>query len=221
MEKEHTFNNKRKFDLNINYDFQKILDTNKYKIYNYYKNDLTTCNITLCDNHIYFNSLINKETIDVLKSYIHSIIGNIHLINNSFTIYLHINSRGGNIENLLDFITFKSTITLEIISIIENNVCDCAILLAANCNYRIINKNAKCFLSSYNDLQNLKNYWGYLKQCENNEFEIVCLKNCIYNLFCNVIDSKITKEKLQSYLMQNCYWDAKKYKKLGLADEIV
>ena len=50
-----------------NYDFQKIHDTNitgivnnKYKIYNYYKNDLTTCNITLCDNHIYFNSLINN-----------------------------------------------------------------------------------------------------------------------------------------------------------------
>ena len=76
-------------------------------------------------------------------------------------------------------------------------------------------------LTSYNDLQNLKNYWGFLKQCENNQFEVECLKNSIYNLFCNVIDSKITQEKLQTYLMQNSYWDAKKYKKLGLADEIV
>ena len=221
MEKATIFNNKRKLDININYNFQKIYDTNKYKIYNYYKNDLTTCNITLCDNHIYFNSLINKETIDVLKLYINHFIINKNLIYNNSTLYLHINSRGGIIENLLEFINFKSTIALEIISIIENNVCDCAILLAASCNYRIINKNAKCCLSSYNDSQNLKNYWGYLKQCKNNEFEIDCLKKYIYNLFCNVINSKINKEKLQNYLMQNCYWDAKKYKKIGLADEIV
>ena len=134
---------------------------------------------------------------------------------------MHINSIGGNIENLLDFINFKSSINIEIISIIENYVSDCAILLAACCNYRIINKNAKCILTSYNDSQSFKNYWGYLKQCENDEFQIISLKNNIYNVFCNVIESKITKEKLEIYFMNNCYWDSKKYKKLKLADEIV
>lgn len=210
--------NKRKCD--IDYNLEKLTNNN-YKIYNYYKNDSTSCNITLCDNHIYFNSLINSETINILKLNINMLLSKKHLINNKSTLYLHINSKGGNIQDLLEFIHFKSTIALEIISIIENNVCDCAILLSASCNYRIINKTAKTMLSSYNDLQNLKNYWGFLKQCENNDFEINSLKNCIYNLFCNVIDSKITQEKLQTYLMQNCYWDAKKYKKLGLADEIV
>ena len=211
--------NKRKFD--IEYDYEKKLTNNNYKIYNFYKNDSTNCNIILCDNHIYFNSLINNETINILKLNIHSLIANKHLINNNSTLYLHINSKGGNVLNLLEFINFKSTIALEIISIVENFVSDCAILLAATCNYRIINKNAKTMLTSYHDLQNLKNYWGFLKQCENNQFEVECLKNSIYNLFCNVIDSKITQEKLQTYLMQNSYWDAKKYKKLGLADEIV
>ncbi len=221
MENETIFSNKRRLYNEINYDSQKMHDTSSYKIYNYYKNDSTMCNITICDNHIYFNSLINRETIYILKSYINSIINNKKLIYNNSTLYLHINSKGGNIENLLEFITFKSTIALEIISIIENNVSDCAILLAASCNYRIIKKNAKSILSSYNDLHNLKNYWGYLKQCENNKLETDSLNYHIYNLFCNVINSKITKEKLQIYLIQNNYWDAKKYKKLGLADEIV
>ena len=216
--------NKRKLDINYidkkhtnNYNY----NNNNYKFYDYYKNDQTNCNITLCDNHIYFNSLINNETINILKINILCFISNKHLINNISTLYLHINSKGGNIQNLFDFINFKSSIAIEIISIVENNISDCAIILAASCNYRIINKNAKCTLSGYNNNQKFKNYWGYLKQYENNEFEIDYLKNSIYNLFCNIIDSKITKEKLDKYLLENCCWDAKKYKKLGLADEII
>jgi len=118
MEQQVIFNNKRKIDIDTNYDFEKMYNTNNYKIYNNYKNDLTSCNITLCDNHIYFNSLINKETINVLKLYIQCIINNKHLICNNSALYLHINSKGGNIQDLLEFINFKSSIALEIISII-------------------------------------------------------------------------------------------------------
>ena len=214
-----TISNKRKFD--INYNCENKLTNNNFKIYSHYNNDLTGCKITLCDNHIYFNSLINQETIDVLKSNIISFISNKHLLNNNSTIYLHINSKGGYLENLLDFINFKSQIVLEIISIVENNICDCAILLASCCHYRIINKNAKITLNSYHDSQNFKNYWGYIKQCENNELYIQSFKTYLYELFCNVIDSKITHQKLQIYLLQTSFWDAKKYKKLGLADEII
>ena len=215
-------NNKRKFDLNFIY--QNTLLNRNYKIYNFYKNDKTTCNITLCNNHIYFNSLINQKNISILKLNINMFINLKHLIDNNSTIYLHINSKGGYLESLLDFINFKSTIAIEIISIIENNVCDCGILLASSCNFRIINKNAKCTLNKYKNNYNNNNlpyYWGSFKQCENNLPEINNLKNTIYTLFCNTIDSKITIEKLEKYLNHPCIWDAKKYKKLGLADEIV
>jgi hypothetical protein len=44
-----------------------------------------------------------------------------------------------------------------------------------------------------------------------------------YDVLCNIIDSNFTREKLDSYLNKNMLivWDCKKYKKLGLADEII
>ena len=43
----------------------------------------------------------------------------------------------------------------------------------------------------------------------------------MYSILCDVIDSNITSDKLEKYFEQNNVWNAKKYKKLRLADEIV
>ena len=43
----------------------------------------------------------------------------------------------------------------------------------------------------------------------------------LYDLFCIIIDSKLVNEKLQIYFQKNNVWTSKKYKKLGLADEIL
>ena len=43
----------------------------------------------------------------------------------------------------------------------------------------------------------------------------------LYNILCDVIDSNIMCNKLDKYFEQNNVWNAKKYKKLRLADEIV
>lgn len=223
--------NKRKF---ISYELNSNVNKQFYKLYDCYINQTNCDKILLCDNHIYFNSSINKLTMNQLLIYFNLIINNKQLLGYNISIYLHINSKGGILEHLYDFISFKNNCVYEIISIIENEANDCALILASLCNYRIIKKDAKCKLSAYNYLNsyndnesnnnnnnNLLNYWDYFKQCENNYFEIESFYNNLFNIICNVIDSKITSTKLNQYLLKNNIWDAKKYKKLGLADEIV
>ena len=249
--------NKRKLDTNINKfnEINNLLENNQYKIYNNYYNPLNCDKVILCDNHIYFNATINKDSIEILKSYINTIIANMHLLTstprststttsttsttsttisnlNNKSIYLHIDCIGGYIVNLLEFIEFKKSNNIEFISIIKNNVCDMGIVLAAVCDYRIINKNANCKLTPFltqpiqptqptQPTQVNTNYWGFFKQCNNTLLETTQLKTILYDLLTNTIDSKLTANKLDIYLTKTNFWDAKKYKKLGLADEII
>ena len=180
-----------------------------------YKNKYNSDEILLRDNHIYFNSLINSNSITVLNSYCNYIITNRNLYNNN-PIYLHINSKGGFLSSLLQFVEFKKICNYEIISIIENECNDCAIFLASICNYRIIRKNVVCKFMKYNFNSN---YWYIFKQCDNDD-ENMYIKNILDELY-NNIHHKITKEKFLIYLNQNNSWNSKKYRKLGLADEII
>ena len=205
--------------------FENTLSFGKFKIYNHYSNQSTCDNIELCDNHIYFNAVIKNETINVLILYIQSIINNAHILHDS-RIYIHINSKGGIVKDLLTFIEYKKTISNEIFSIVEQECVDCGILMAALCNYRIIKKNAICKLNklatySSGDTNEYMHYWCCFKQCDNNDVELGYFKTVLYDIICNLIDSKITYEKLDKYFQENQQWDSKKYKKLGLADEIV
>ena len=194
----------------------------KYKLYNYYYNPLNCNKIELCDNHIYFNSLIHKDTIDYLIKFIIIIINNYKLINfdNDFKIYIHINSKGGYLSELLNFINFKKSreSEFELISIIEKECYDSGFILASLCDYRIVNKCAKIYMSKY-DANNSGQYWNYFKQCEIEDASVFQI--LLYNMLCNNIRSKITYEKVARILQNNSCWDAKKYKKHGFADEIV
>jgi len=210
--------NKRKYEtIYCTENIDKLLLSNNYKIYNSYNNPLNCDKILLCDNHIYFDAIINQETIQTLVIYIESIIQNIVLIGSDKSIYIHINCKGGFTQYLFEFITYKKTCSIELISIIDKECIDCGIILAAICNFRIINKNAICKLSKY-DSKNL--YWNYFKQCNNN-VESKRINDLLFVIICQVIESKITPEKLEKYFEKDCIWDAKKYKKLGLADEVV
>tara|TARA_Y100000389_G_scaffold162171_1_gene164857 strand:+ start:304 stop:987 length:684 start_codon:yes stop_codon:yes gene_type:complete len=191
-----------------------------FSIYDSYSNPLNCDNITLYNNHISFNCIINNDNITRLILYITSIVNNKKILNYPDFIYLHINSLGGKIYSLDKFINFFNTLDIQIISIIEKKCCDCAILLASLCHYRIMKKDAVCILSKY-DVVNLPYYWCIFKQCENDLEEISRFVKSLTNILCNVSQSKITIEKLQFYLQNNQNWNAKKCKKLGLVDEIV
>jgi ATP-dependent protease ClpP protease subunit len=211
-------NNKRKNNNFIN-AYTPIL-SNKYKLYDSYTNSFNCDKIVIMDNHICFDALINKESICVLINFMNIIIANKHLFSD-FKIYIHINCKGGIFRELLTFINFKKTCAYEIVSIIDKECYDSGFILASLCNYRIINKNAKVYMSKFITSTKGDYYWNYFNQCINEE--IIDFNIMFYDILCNIIDSNLTREKLDSYLNKNMLivWDCKKYKKLGLADEII
>jgi len=210
---------KRSNNNDYNNVFEPIL-SNKYVLYDIFTNTNNGDKIVLMDNHICFNSTINNESIGVLLKFINNIINNKHLFP-SFKIYLHINSKGGCFSELVNFIKFKKDCVHEIISIIDKDCYDSGFVLASLCNYRIINKNAKVYYSKFSISDKGDYYWNYFNQCS--VTNVVDLKKLFYDILCNLVESNITREKLDGYFLKNDLqvWDCKKYKKLGLADEIV
>lgn len=206
-----------------NTDFSNIfipILTNKYKLYDVYNNSLNCDKIVLMDNHICFDAIINKESICALINFINIIIANKHLFSD-FKIYIHINCKGGIFTELTNFISFKKICAYEIVSIIDKECYDSGFILASLCNYRIINKNAKVYMSKFTVSTKGDYYWNYFNQCINSE--IMNFNVILYDVLCNIIDSNLTSVKLDSYLNKNTLivWDCKKYKKLGLVDEII
>lgn len=194
--------------------------------------------IIMKNNHIYFKSIVNDETIDKLIEDIEIIIyyfmgngngnGNGSNGNGSNSssscssnkiIYLHINSLGGNVKSLQKFIEYKKICTYEIISIVEYKCMDCGFILAALCDYRIVQRKAICMLT-YNTFAG--DYWGAYKQ-SSGLLERVEIKNYIYDVLCYVVKTnrKLTVMKLDKYFQKNNIWDSRKYRKLGFADEVI
>lgn len=194
--------------------------SNKYKLYDSYNNSLNGDKIVVMDNHICFDATINKESMCALINFINIIIANKHLFGD-FKIYLHINCKGGVFTEISNFINFKKICSYEIISIIDKECFDSGFILASLCNYRIINKNAKVYMSKFIISTKGDYYWNYFNQCSNTE--ISDFNIMLYDILCNIIDSNLTSEKLDSYLQKNILivWDCKKYKKLGFVDEII
>ena len=194
--------------------------SNKYKLYDSYNNPLNCDKLVITDNHVCFDALVNKESIFVLIKFINIIIANKHLFGD-FKIYIHINCKGGIFTELTNFISFKKICAYEIVSIIDKECYDSGFILASLCNYRIINKNAKVYMSKFTVSTKGDYYWNYFNQCINSE--IMNFNVILYDVLCNIIDSNLTSVKLDSYLNKNTLivWDCKKYKKLGLVDEII
>jgi hypothetical protein len=193
---------------------------NKYVFYDIFTNHNNGDKIVIMDNHVSFNATINSQSMDVLIKFINNIINNKHLFP-SFKIYLHINSKGGCFSELVNFIKFKKECVHEIISIIDKDCYDSGFVLASLCNYRIINKNAKVYYSKFVISEKGDYYWNYFAQCSHEQ--VNDFKKLFYDIMCNLVECNLTRDKLDGYFLKNDLqvWDCKKYKKLGLADEIV
>jgi hypothetical protein len=207
----------------LNYNF-KIINTTGSKLYDKYYNPLNCDKLELIDNHIYFDSLVNKESISCLIRFINYIIKNKYVfVFNDFKIYIHISSKGGLFYELMNFVNYRNECIYEIVSIIDKECYDSGFVLAALCSYRIISKNAKVYLSKIHCDSTTNIYWNYFKQCSQENSED--FKNLLYDVLCVKVESNLTPEKLSYYLTTDssniCSWNSKKYKKLGLADEIL
>ena len=214
--------NKRKH-CDVNYNCETILPS-ACKLHDKYFNVLNCDKIVLLDNHIYFDSLINKESIACLINFINSIIKVKYLFSaNDFKIYIHINCKGGLFYELMNFVNYRNQCIYEIVSIIDKECYDSGFILAALCSYRIITKNAKVYLSKIHCGVQNNIYWNYFKQCPQENSQD--FKNLLYDVLCVNIESNLTPEMLSQYFENDTStvlsWNSKKYKRLGLADEIL
>ena len=177
-----------------------------------YYNELNLDSIKIYDGRVIFHSTVTTITITKLFEFIKIIMESsvFDRINNR--IYIHIISRGGELQGLYDFLHVKSIYfpNVELVSVIENSCTDVGFMLASLCNYRIIKKNVICYM---NKIDENSKYWGLYDQGENllSKFDYV-ISNTKY---------KVTKDKMLKYIKQSNVWNAKKMVKIGFMDEII
>ena len=177
-----------------------------------YYNELNLDSIKIYDGRVIFHSTVTTITITKLFEFIKIIMESsvFDRINNR--IYIHIISRGGELQGLYDFLHVKSIYfpNVELVSVIENSCTDVGFMLASLCNYRIIKKNVICYM---NKIDENSKYWGLYDQGENllGKFDYV-ISNTKY---------KVTKDKILKYIKQANVWNAKKMVKIGFMDEII
>ena len=177
-----------------------------------YYNELNLDSIKIYDGRVIFHSTVTTITITKLFEFIKIIMESsvFDRINNY--IYIHIISRGGELQGLYDFLHVKSIYfpNVELVSVIENSCTDVGFMLASLCNYRIIKKNVICYM---NKIDENSKYWGLYDQGENllGKFDYV-ISNTKY---------KVTKDKMLKYIKQTNVWNAKKMVKIGFMDEII
>ena len=205
---------------NLSYENNNNVQDELYDLY--YFNGLNNDSIKLKDNNIYFTSTINDQTINKLIEFIQYI----HNKNCNNTINIHITSKGGTLVSLLAFIEYRKKNNIYLTSIILNECNDAAIILANLCDYKLITKKSTFLLSKYDfnyvyNYYNNSNYWGFFKQCNNDEISINNFKDLLFNLLLNKINSKLNSEKLSIYLKNTNTFDSKKCKKLGLVNDII
>lgn len=177
-----------------------------------YYNELNLDSIKIYNGRVIFHSTITTSTIKKLFEFIKIIMESslFDTINNR--IYIHIISRGGELQGLYDFLDFKSIYfpNIELVSVMENTCTDVGFMLASLCNYRFIKKNVICYM---NKIDENSKYWGLYEQGENllEKFDYV-ISNTKY---------KVTKDKMLKYIKQSNVWNAKKMVKIGFMDEII
>ena len=174
--------------------------------------------IFVIDNHIYFYSIIDDENMKIFGDYVNELITTYNFDDRE--IYIHINSVGGYLNVLMKYVEiFNIQISnnpIKLISIIEHNVNNCAIIFAGLCDNRVFNKNAKMIMHKLTD-----NYWYFFKQCNNNSNDITVFRNDLINILVRCSKDKLDRERAEKIIDNGGEWNCKKCKKLGLIDIIV
>lgn len=178
----------------------------------HYYNELNLDSIKIFNGRVIFHSTVTTITITKLFEFIKIIMESLLFDTVNNRIYIHIISRGGELQGLYDFMNVKSTYfpNIELVSVMENSCTDVGFLLASLCNYRIIKKNVICYM---NKIDENSKYWGLYDQGENllGKFDYV-ISNTKY---------KVSKDKMLKYMKQSNVWNAKKMVKIGFMDEII
>jgi ATP-dependent Clp protease protease subunit len=174
-------------------------------------------NITRENNHIYFYSEIDRNTIFKLNSFIREAeeycILNSYKLNIDIPIYLHINSNGGTISDAYAAIDVITSSRIPIYSIIEGATASAGTLLSVVCKKRYIRPNAYMLIHQLNS-----ELWGKMSEIEDEYKNLQETMKKLIKLY--VKNSNILKKDLKKMLKHDLWLNSGKCIEYGLVDEL-
>ena len=170
------------------------------------------------DNHIYFYSEVDRDSILKLNKKILQLETHLNIISKKYgispiPIYLHINSYGGYVHAAMAAVDQIINCSVPIITIVEGCAASAATLISVVGNHRIITPHS-CML--IHELSSM--FWGkfheFIDEMKNLEMLMLMIKS-IYEE-----KTSIPKVKLNSILKKDLWFEPKICLKYSLVDEI-
>jgi ATP-dependent protease ClpP protease subunit len=174
-------------------------------------------NITRENNHIYFYSEIDRNTIFKLLVFIREAeeycLLNSYKLNIDIPIYLHINSKGGYVSDTYAAIDTIMSCRVPLYSIIEGSTASAGTLISIVCKKRYIRPNAYMLIHQLSS-----EIWGKMSEIEDEFKNLQETMKKIKNIY--IKNSKILKKDLKKMLKHDLWLNANTCIEYGLVDEL-
>ena len=182
--------------------------------------------VTIINNHIYFYTDVNTETILALNKAIVNLNRELTYIKtntkidfdvdlNNLKIYLHINSPGGYVTDAFSCVDTIINSKIPIVSIIEGHVASAATFLSIVCSERYMTKHSSMLIHQLSG-----STWGTYEQMKDHFINSTFLQKQIRDLYLEHCNGKIKQSQLDNFLKRDIMMNYTKCKKLGLVDKL-
>ena len=170
------------------------------------------------NNHIYFYSEINRNTVSKLNIFLreaeeYCVITSLKLRIDLIPIYLHIYSNGGYIHSAFSTIDVINSSKVPVYSIIEGATASAGTLVSIVCKTRYIRPYAYMLIHQLSS-----EIWGKMDAIVDEYKNLSQLMKRITDIYTNY--SSLTTNKINKLLKHDLWLDAKKTIKYGLVDEL-
>ena len=189
---------------------------------------ISRSDVSRINNHIYFYG-------DVTQSNMMKVNQHIHLLNHQITqrneceeidnscecdncqpdtIFLHINSPGGEVVAAFSTVDIIRTSPTPIVTIIEGEACSAATMISVVGHERWMHKHAYMLIHQGSD-----SIEGNARFLTDDFYNFCKMEDDSNQLYLDY--SKITREELNETLKHDIMWDSQKCLKVGLVDKII
>ena len=170
------------------------------------------------NNHIYFYTEIDRQTISQLNTLIreaeeYCILTSLRLRINDVPIYIHIYSNGGYIHSAFVAIDVIRSCKVPVYSIIEGATASAGTLISIVCKKRYIRPTAYMLIHQLSS-----ECWGKMSEITDEYKNLTNMMAKITDIYTEY--SNITPKKLEKLLKHDLWLDSEKSIKYGLADEL-
>ncbi len=182
--------------------------------------------VTVINNHIYFYTDVNTETILALNKAIIQLNRELSYIKtntkidfdiniDNLKIYLHINSPGGYVTDAFGAVDTIINSKIPVVSIIEGHAASAATFLSIVCSERYMTKHSSMLIHQLSG-----STWGTYEQMKDHFTNSTFLQKQIRDLYLQYSNGKIKQSQLDNFLKRDIMMNYTKCKKLGLVDKL-